>query len=82
MIQDDIRNLEDFKASCEGVDYVMHQTALGSVPSWIEDPIIINTYNIDGFIESQTKLATRNSRGLCRPPEDLNSAFIMIYRSW
>ena len=48
-IEGDIRNHEDCKAACDGVDYVMHQAALGSVPRSIEDPINTNANNIDGF---------------------------------
>ena len=50
-INGDIRELEDCKKSCKGVDYVLHQAALGSVPRSIEDPINTNKANIDGFFE-------------------------------
>ena len=50
MIVGDIRNLEDCKAACDGVDVVLHQAALGSVPRSIEDPINTNANNIDGFL--------------------------------
>ena len=46
----DIRLLEDCKIACEGVDYVLHQAAIGSVPKSIEDPIFTNKANIDGFL--------------------------------
>lgn len=46
----DIRELEDCQNACKGVDYVLHQAALGSVPRSIEDPITTNTSNIDGFL--------------------------------
>lgn len=49
-IQGDIRNLEDCRKGCEGVHYVLHQAALGSVPRSIEDPINTNQNNIDGFL--------------------------------
>src|SRR5690606_11826373 len=49
-IEGDIRNLEDCRAACEGVDYVLHQAALGSVPRSIDDPITTNAANIDGFL--------------------------------
>lgn len=49
-IEGDIRNLEDCQKACEGVDYVLHQAALGSVPRSIEDPIKTNQTNIDGFL--------------------------------
>lgn len=49
-IQGDIRNLDDCRQACEGVEYVLHQAALGSVPRSIEDPIITNESNITGFL--------------------------------
>jgi UDP-N-acetylglucosamine 4-epimerase len=48
--QGDIRNIEDCKLACEGVDYVLHQAALGSVPRSIEDPVTTNSANISGFL--------------------------------
>jgi UDP-N-acetylglucosamine/UDP-N-acetylgalactosamine 4-epimerase len=49
-INGDIREIEDCKQVCNGVDYVLHQAALGSVPRSIEDPINTNRANIDGFL--------------------------------
>ncbi len=49
-IEGDIRSLEDCRAACSGVDYVLHQAALGSVPRSLEDPITTNAANIDGFL--------------------------------
>jgi len=46
----DIRVLEDCQQACSGVDYVLHEAALGSVPRSIEDPIATNQANIDGFL--------------------------------
>jgi UDP-N-acetylglucosamine/UDP-N-acetylgalactosamine 4-epimerase len=46
----DITCLEDCRKSCRGVDYVLHQAALGSVPRSIKDPISTNKANIDGFL--------------------------------
>ena len=46
----DIIELSDCKKACKGVDYVLHQAALGSVPRSIEDPINTNKANIDGFL--------------------------------
>ena len=46
----DIRSLEDCHAACEGVDYVLHQAALGSVPRSVHDPITTNAANITGFL--------------------------------
>lgn len=49
-IEGDIRNLEDCQKACIGVDYVLHQAALGSVPRSIADPITTNAANITGFL--------------------------------
>jgi UDP-N-acetylglucosamine 4-epimerase len=49
-INGDIRELGDCQKACRGVDYVLHQAALGSVPRSIEDPINTNRANIDGFL--------------------------------
>ncbi len=49
-IEGDIRRLEDCRIACEGIDYVLHQAALGSVPRSLEDPITTNAANIDGFL--------------------------------
>ncbi len=49
-IQGDIRNLEDCQKACAGVEYVLHQAALGSVPRSVADPITTNSANITGFL--------------------------------
>ncbi|WP_107688666.1 NAD-dependent epimerase/dehydratase family protein [Neisseria wadsworthii] len=49
-IEGDIRNLETCHQACNGVDYVLHEAALGSVPRSINDPITSNSANIDGFL--------------------------------
>lgn len=49
-IKGDIRLLEDCQKSCVGVDYVLHQAALGSVPRSLADPITTNDTNISGFL--------------------------------
>jgi UDP-N-acetylglucosamine 4-epimerase len=46
----DIRNLHECQNVCAGVDYVLHQAALGSVPRSIEDPLKTHQSNIDGFL--------------------------------
>lgn len=46
----DIRNLPDCRIAVEGVDYVLHQAALGSVPRSIHDPIATNDSNVTGFL--------------------------------
>ncbi|MBZ9610278.1 SDR family oxidoreductase [Rheinheimera maricola] len=49
-INGDIRQLDDCHRACSGVDYVLHQAALGSVPRSINDPITTNATNISGFL--------------------------------
>lgn len=49
-IEGDIRNLDDCNKACAGVDYVLHQAALGSVPRSIADPIATNHTNISGYL--------------------------------
>ncbi|EGV20704.1 NAD-dependent epimerase/dehydratase family protein [Thiocapsa marina] len=49
-IEGDIRNLAECRHACAGVDLVLHQAALGSVPRSLEDPITTNATNIDGFL--------------------------------
>ena len=50
LIEGDIRNLSDCQKAVSGVDYVLHQAALGSVPRSIIDPITTNDVNISGFL--------------------------------
>ncbi|SDX90878.1 NAD-dependent epimerase/dehydratase family protein [Nitrosomonas halophila] len=49
-IEGDIRQLADCRKACEGVDFVLHQAALGSVPRSIDDPILTNESNVSGFL--------------------------------
>ncbi|MCG3879593.1 NAD-dependent epimerase/dehydratase family protein [Psychrobacter sp. Ps6] len=53
-IEGDIRSFEDCQTACAGVDYVLHQAALGSVPRSIKDPITTNSANITGFLNILT----------------------------
>lgn len=50
LITGDIRNLDDCHLAVEGVDYVLHEAALGSVPRSINDPITTNDVNVGGFL--------------------------------
>ena len=49
-IRGDIRELADCQRACDGIDYVLHQAALGSVPRSLADPITTNAANITGFL--------------------------------
>lgn len=50
MIEGDVRKLDDCMKATKGVDYVLHQAALGSVPRSLKDPIKSNDVNISGFL--------------------------------
>lgn len=50
LIIGDIRKLEDCQKAVEGMEYVLHEAALGSVPRSIKDPITTNEINIGGFL--------------------------------
>ena len=54
LIEGDIRNLEDCARAVTGVDYVLHEAALGSVPRSISDPITTNEVNVSGFLNMLT----------------------------
>lgn len=49
-IEGDIRDLALCRTACEGVDFVLHQAALGSVPRSMADPILVHQSNVDGFL--------------------------------
>ncbi|MDG5800080.1 SDR family oxidoreductase [Marinilabiliaceae bacterium ANBcel2] len=50
LIEGDIRDLKVCKKACRGVDIVLHQAALGSVPRSINDPLTSNEVNVNGFL--------------------------------
>jgi UDP-N-acetylglucosamine 4-epimerase len=50
LIEGDIRNLDDCQKAVKGIDYVLHEAALGSVPRSLKDPITTNEVNIGGFL--------------------------------
>lgn len=50
LIEGDIRNTADCELAVQGVDYVLHQAALGSVPRSIKDPQTTNEVNVTGFL--------------------------------
>jgi len=53
-IEGDIRNFNDCHKAADGVQYVLHQAALGSVPRSVKDPITTNEVNISGFLNMLT----------------------------
>lgn len=50
LIEGDIRDMETCQQAMEGVDYVLHQAALGSVPRSVHNPLTTNSINITGFL--------------------------------
>jgi UDP-N-acetylglucosamine 4-epimerase len=54
LIEGDVRNFEVCQKAVHGVDYVLHQAALGSVPRSIKDPITTNDVNVSGFLSMLT----------------------------
>ena len=59
LIEGDIRKIEDCLKSTKGIDFVLHQAALGSVPRSIKDPITSNEVNVSGFLN--TLIASRDN---------------------
>lgn len=60
IIVGDIRNIDDCQKAVNGMEYVLHEAALGSVPRSIKDPATTNAVNIEGFINML--LAARDSK--------------------
>lgn len=50
LVEGDLRNIDDVKKAVSGVDYILHQAALPSVPRSIEDPITTNEVNVKGTL--------------------------------
>ncbi len=50
LIVGDIRKADDCRKAVDGIEYVFHEAALGSVPRSIKDPVTTNATNIDGFL--------------------------------
>ncbi|MCH4823785.1 SDR family oxidoreductase [Gramella lutea] len=50
LIEGDIRDLETCRKAANGIDYILHEAALGSVPRSLKDPITSNEVNVSGFL--------------------------------
>ncbi len=61
LIEGDIRDLDTCKRAMQGIDYVSHQAALGSVPRSINDPATTNEVNISGFLNMMIALKESDS---------------------
>jgi UDP-N-acetylglucosamine 4-epimerase len=64
LIEGDIRDLQTCKDAMDGIDYVSHQAALGSVPRSINDPSTTNEVNITGFLNMM--IALKDSKSVKR----------------
>jgi UDP-N-acetylglucosamine 4-epimerase len=51
LLEGDIRDLEMCRRACEGIEFVLHQAALGSVPRSIEDPLTSHEVNVTGTVK-------------------------------
>ena len=60
LIEGDIRNFGTCKKAAEGVDYILHQAAIASVPRSLLDPVTVNQVNVDGTIN--VLLAARDAK--------------------
>ncbi|NCB21562.1 MAG: Vi polysaccharide biosynthesis UDP-N-acetylglucosaminuronic acid C-4 epimerase TviC [Deltaproteobacteria bacterium] len=49
-IEGDIRDIDTCREACKGVQHVLHEAALGSVPRSIDDPLLSNSCNITGYL--------------------------------
>jgi UDP-N-acetylglucosamine/UDP-N-acetylgalactosamine 4-epimerase len=58
-IQGDIRNIDTCNLACNGIHYISHQAALGSVPRSINEPVYFNEVNVGGFV-NMAKAAVDN----------------------
>jgi UDP-N-acetylglucosamine 4-epimerase len=63
-VQGDIRDYQVCLDCTKGIDYVLHQAALGSVPRSIHDPITTNEVNITGFLNILTASKEQNVKRL------------------
>ena len=53
-MEGDIRDATTCAKACEGINYVSHQAALGSVPRSVKDPVTSNEVNVSGFVNMIT----------------------------
>jgi UDP-N-acetylglucosamine 4-epimerase len=62
LVNGDIEDLAVCSDACAGIDYVIHQAAIGSVPRSMEDPIAVNRSNVDGFVNMLTAARDAGAR--------------------
>src|SRR4051812_33072822 len=62
LIEGDIRNFHTCRSAVQGMDYVFHEAALGSVPRSMDDPITSNEVNVSGFLNMLTAARDAHAR--------------------
>ena len=81
LITGDIRDLDTCRYAADGIDYVLHQAALGSVPRSINDPVTTNEINISGFLNmlvaARDAKVKRNVFGRRQDPNGAYAAVII-----
>jgi UDP-N-acetylglucosamine 4-epimerase len=60
-IEGDIRDLDTCTSVINGINFISHQAALGSVPRSIENPIATNSVNVDGFLNILSAASKSNT---------------------
>ena len=81
-IEGDIRELDTCMNACEGMDYVLHQAALGSVPRSIKDPITTNEVNSSGFLNMLIAVRDQNVKRFVYAANVLANALLRDQRKW
>ena len=76
----DMRNIEVCRKACTDVDYVLYQTALGSVPRPIEVPIQTNENNISGFLNMLIAARDAEIKRMVMQPQALHMAAIQTFQ--
>src|SRR5260370_13572825 len=66
-LEGDVRDVAACRRACEGVDFVLHQAALGSVPRSIKDPVTSCDVNVTGFLNILFEFPDSNARRFVYP---------------
>ncbi|MBD3178202.1 MAG: NAD-dependent epimerase/dehydratase family protein [Candidatus Latescibacteria bacterium] len=64
LVEGDIRDTEAVRRSLSGVDYVLHQAALASVPRSIDNPVLVNDVNVNGTLNVLEQSRKEGVKGL------------------
>ena len=81
-IQADITDSETCRKACEGVDYITHQAALGSVPRSLETPLLTNDANVTGFLNMLTAAKDAKVKRFVYASSSSVMAIVRNYQKW